>query len=122
MLPIQRFSGTVLAEVVRRQPSSPARTDFAWQVAVGPALARSTTVSLDDGVLTVRATDARWGSEVARARDVVLARLQNLLGADAVRSIRVERPSSRQKTSKVERAEDLLTDPADGGIPRRRQD
>jgi predicted nucleic acid-binding Zn ribbon protein len=122
MLPIQRFSGTVLAEVVRRQPSSPARTNFAWQVVVGPALARSTTVSLDDGVLTVRATDARWGSEVARAREVVLARLQNLLGADAVRSIRVERPSSRQKTSKFERAEDLLTDPADGGIPRRRQD
>jgi predicted nucleic acid-binding Zn ribbon protein len=122
MLPIQRFSGTVLAEVVRRQPSSPARTNFAWQVAVGPALARSTTVSLDDGVLTVRATDARWGSEVARARDVVLARLQNLLGADAVRSIRVERPASRQKTSKFERAEDLPTGPADGGIPRRRQD
>jgi predicted nucleic acid-binding Zn ribbon protein len=122
MLPIQRFSGTVLAEVVRRQPSSPARTNFAWQVAVGPALARSTTVSLDDGVLTVSAADAHWGSEVARARDVVLARLQNLLGADAVRAIRVERPSSRQKNSKFERAEDLLPGAGDGRIARRRQD
>jgi len=107
MLPIQRFSNGVLAEVVRRQPSSPARTEFAWQIAVGPALARSTTVTLDDGVLTVHATDARWSSEVSRAREVVLARLQNLLGADAVRSIRIERPPTRRQASKFERAEDF---------------
>ncbi len=63
MLPIQQLSAGVLADVIRRQPSSPARTALAWQLAVGPALARATTVALCDGVLTVqssgRALDAR---------------------------------------------------------------
>jgi predicted nucleic acid-binding Zn ribbon protein len=92
MLPIQHFSAGVIAGIVRRQPSSPARTSFAWQVAVGPALARVTTVSLaDDGVLTVHAADKRWGNEIERAREVVVERLQNILGHDQVRSLRVER-------------------------------
>jgi predicted nucleic acid-binding Zn ribbon protein len=119
VLPIQRFSTRVLADVVRRQPSSPARTAFAWQLAVGPALARSTTVTLEAGVLSVCASDPRWASEVTRAREIVLARLQNLLGPDAVRTIRVERTSGRSKTTKFERAEDLFTDPPDAQGPTR---
>jgi predicted nucleic acid-binding Zn ribbon protein len=91
MLPIQQFSGRVLTEIVRRQPSSPARTAFAWQMAVGAALARVTKVKLgDDGVLTVTAADDRWGAEIDRARDVALRRLQNILGEE-IKSVRVER-------------------------------
>jgi hypothetical protein len=90
MIPLQHFATGVLAEVIRRQPSSPARTAFAWQVAVGPALARATTVELSNGVLTVRPRDPRWGSEIERATDTILARLQHLLGASAVARIRVE--------------------------------
>jgi predicted nucleic acid-binding Zn ribbon protein len=90
MLPIHQFGASVVAEAVRRQPGSPARTTFAWQVAVGPVLARVTTVDLRDGVLIVRASDVRWTAEIARARDVVLARLQQLLGPD-VKSLSVER-------------------------------
>lgn len=122
MLPIQRFSTRVLADVVRRQPSSPARTAFAWQLAVGPALARSTTVTLEAGVLTVRATDPRWATEVTRNREIVLARLQNLLGPDAVRTIRVERTPGRSKTTKFERAEDLFAGPPDAQGPSRQND
>jgi predicted nucleic acid-binding Zn ribbon protein len=91
VIPIQRFSSGVLTEIVRRQPSSPGRTSFAWQLAVGPALARATTVALRDGVLTVRASDERWGLEIARAREVILARLQRVLGPEQVRTLRVER-------------------------------
>jgi predicted nucleic acid-binding Zn ribbon protein len=91
MLPIQQLSSGVLADILRRQPPSPARTTFAWQLAVGPALARATTVSLCDGVLRVRSPDARWAREIARATDVVLARLQNLLGQEAVRALQIER-------------------------------
>lgn len=91
MLPIQQFSAGVLAEIVRRQPASAARTKFAWQLAVGPALARVTVVELTDGVLTVRSTDQRWAIEIARARPMVLARLQQLLGPDAIQSVRIER-------------------------------
>jgi predicted nucleic acid-binding Zn ribbon protein len=87
MLPIQQVSTSVLAEILRRQRPSAARTAFAWQLAVGPALARVTTVALNDGVLTVQSSDPRWAREVARSREVVLKRLQALLGADAVRTL-----------------------------------
>jgi predicted nucleic acid-binding Zn ribbon protein len=88
---IHQLTSGVLAEIVRKQPSSPARTSFAWQLAVGPALARSTTVTLADGVVTVHASDPRWCQEITRARDVVLGRLQHLLGTETVKSIRIER-------------------------------
>ena len=73
----------VLAELIRRQPASQERTAFAWSVAVGPAIARVTTVELRDGVLAVVARDARWAKEIERARATILARLHHLLG-DAV--------------------------------------
>jgi predicted nucleic acid-binding Zn ribbon protein len=91
MYPIQRLSGDLLADVLRRQPPSAARTGLAWQIAVGPTLARVTAVSLRHGVLTVQSPDARWSGEIERARDVVLARLQHLLGPDGVRTLRIER-------------------------------
>ena len=91
MLPIQQLSSGVLAEVIRRQPSSPARTTLAWQLAVGPALARATTVALADGVLTVQSPDARWTLEITRARDIVLKRLQYFLGPECVKALHVER-------------------------------
>jgi predicted nucleic acid-binding Zn ribbon protein len=87
----------VLAEVIRRQPSTPARTALAWQIAVGPALARATTVELSEGVLTVHSADARWTLEITRARDIVLKRLQHFLGADSVTSLRIERETGRSR-------------------------
>jgi predicted nucleic acid-binding Zn ribbon protein len=95
--PIQHFSSVVLSDVIRRQPSSPARTTLAWQLAVGPALARATTVELVDGVLTVHSADARWAQEVTRARDIVLRRLQHYLGSDCVRALRVEGGENRNR-------------------------
>ena len=80
MIPVQNFSSGVLAEIVRRQPASKDRTNFAWQLAVGQALARATTVELKDGVLTVRAVDRRWIREIERARDSVVEKMQHLLG------------------------------------------
>ena len=70
----------MLAEIVRRQPASRERTVFAWSVAVGPALARATTVELRDGVLRVTAKDPRWTRELERASATILARLQVMLG------------------------------------------
>ena len=88
MIPINHFGAGVLAEIVRRQPASKERTAFAWQLAVGPALARATTVELaEGGVLTVRAGDQRWLAEVERAREVVLQKMQHLLGRDQVTRI-----------------------------------
>ena len=87
-MPLQNFATGVLGEIIRRQPPSPARTGFAWSVAVGPALARSTTATLTGAVLTVRARDPRWVKEVERARDTILKRMQDLLGRESV--VRIE--------------------------------
>ena len=88
MIPVHSFATGVIAEIVRRQPASRDRTNFAWQLAVGQALARATTVELSDGVLNVRAVDRRWIREIERARGDVLAKMQHILGADAVRTMR----------------------------------
>ncbi|HET9262152.1 MAG TPA: DUF721 domain-containing protein [Vicinamibacterales bacterium] len=92
MLSIQSFSTGIVAEILRRQPPSGARTRFAWQLAVGPALARVTMVELDQGVLTARCADPRWAPELTRARETVLKRLQELLGPDAVVRLKVVGP------------------------------
>ncbi len=88
MRSIQTFAGGVLAQVVRRQPASPGRTQFAWQLAVGPALARATSVELEGTTLAVRSTDPRWLKEIDRAKTTILPKLQQLLGEDQVTKIR----------------------------------
>jgi hypothetical protein len=90
MVPLQNFATGVLAEVIRRQPPSRERTSFAWQVAVGPALARATTVDLHDGLLTVRPRDPRWTPEIRRGAGTILQRLQLLLGATTVMRIVID--------------------------------
>jgi predicted nucleic acid-binding Zn ribbon protein len=87
MIPLQSFSSGVIAEIVRRQPASKERTNFAWQLAVGQAIARATTVNLSDGVLTVRALDRRWLQEIERARASVMQKMQHILGDDQVTRI-----------------------------------
>jgi len=89
VIPLQSFAAGVVTELVRRQPPSPARTAFAWELAVGPRLARSATVDLNRGVLTVRARNAQWAREVDRAGATILARMQHLLGATTVKRIEV---------------------------------
>jgi predicted nucleic acid-binding Zn ribbon protein len=87
MLPVQSIATGVIAEIIRRQPPSPEKTAFAWSVAVGPALARATTVELRNHNLVVMARDTRWQRELERARDTILARVQLLLGKDVVRGL-----------------------------------
>ena len=85
---IHQFASGVLGEVLRRQPASKGKTNFAWQLAVGPALARVTSVDLRDGVLFVTARDERWRVEIARAKETILTKLQQLLGAESIHQIR----------------------------------
>ena len=88
MDPIQSIAPRTIAEIIRRQPASNGKTRFAWQLVVGPALARATTVELDAGVLRVRC-DERWARELTRAQDVILPRLQQLLGAQTLERISI---------------------------------
>ncbi len=89
MIPVQSFATGVIAEVIRRQPPSPERTTFAWTIAVGPALARSASVTLSDRVLQVRPRDTRWADEIARLSPTILPRLQYLLGRESVVKIEI---------------------------------
>ena len=92
MLPIQQFSSGVLAEIIRRQPPSPERANFAWQMAVGPAIARTTTIDLVDGVILVTARDAHWARAVERGAATILPRMQHLLGAQTISALKVLTP------------------------------
>jgi len=83
MIPVHRVLPDLLGEIVRRQPLSPAKVDFAWRTAVGPAIARVSAVQLGaDGTLRVKVDDRRWEREIDRVGDVIRARLDRLLGAD----------------------------------------
>jgi hypothetical protein len=83
----QSFAPAVLAEIIRRQPDSKERTAFAWSVAVGPALARVTTVEIRNQNMIVCARDVQWARELERARETILPRLQLLLGRDTVKGL-----------------------------------
>lgn len=65
------------------------KVDFAWSAVVGPALQRVTAVRLESGILIVDAASAQWAREVRRSAQMILKRLQDLLGTDAVREMSV---------------------------------
>ena len=91
MVPVSNCVPDVVAEVLHRQPLSPAKVAFAWRTAVGPAVDRATRASLrDDGVLEVVAVDAHWKREVRRASGLLSARLARLLGEGVVKKIVVK--------------------------------
>lgn len=74
---------------MRTAPLSHGKVDFAWQVAVGAAMARASAVRLEDGVLLVEAQTAQWGAAIMRASSTILSRLHGTLGPDVVREIRL---------------------------------
>ena len=88
MVPAHKVIPAVLAEVLRKAPMCPEKVEFAWRAAVGPAIARVTTVSLDaSGVLHVTASEAHWTREVRRSAKLILARLDTMLGPGVVKKI-----------------------------------
>jgi Dna[CI] antecedent, DciA len=82
----------VLIEIVRRQPVTAAKVDFAWRTAVGPTMARAARVALDaEGTLLIEPSDAYWRHEIEQSLSTVRARLDTLLG-DAIVRIAVASP------------------------------
>ena len=87
MIRVDRVIPDVLAAVIRKAPLCPEKVSFAWQEAVGPAIARASSVRHDDqGVLHVTA-DPAWAAEIRRSSKLILARLERLLGTGVVTSI-----------------------------------
>ena len=78
------------------QPLTDAKVRFAWSLAAGPALARAATVHWADGVLYVRAKSDTWRPELLRGRKLILERIGQMIGPDAVRSIAIAESESRR--------------------------
>jgi len=78
-----------LALLLRDAPASAGKVDFAWKLAVGPAIGRATAVRLEGDVLLVDPVDERWAREIRRSAAMILSRVQALLGETAVRAIDV---------------------------------
>jgi predicted nucleic acid-binding Zn ribbon protein len=89
MRPLTHAIPGALMQLLRPAALSEGKVAFAWNAAVGPALARATAVKLEGGVLIVEASTAEWTREVSRSGRVILTRLQALLGEDTVTRIDV---------------------------------
>jgi hypothetical protein len=94
MEPVQSLMSGAVARLVRPAPLSPEKIAFAWRAAVGPAVSRATRVRLTGllGVLEVTVDDDRFGDELARSVPMILGRVQDLLGAEAVWRVELHRP------------------------------
>ena len=87
---VQGLPGAV-AELLRGAPLSAAKVEFAWKVAVGPALQRTTAVRLEGTRLLVDAASDQWAREIARSQQVILSRVQLLLGRDVVAEMEIRK-------------------------------
>ena len=75
----------VVGELIRKAPLTPEKVAFAWRMAVGPVVAKSTTVRLgSDGVLYVTAESAAWLEAVRGSVGLIRARLDVYLGDGAI--------------------------------------
>jgi len=93
MLSLHHCVPGALADLLSRQPHSPAKVAFAWRTAVGDAIARATTPTLTDtGTMRVHASDQHWRREVLRSKPLVLERLRSMLGRERVARLTVSAP------------------------------
>ena len=96
VIQVHRFMPDALAEILRKAPLTDDKIAFAWRAAVGGAMDRGTTVSLNRGVLRVRVKDPAWRREVERSEILIRARLNGLLGQGMVRAIDVAVEGARE--------------------------
>ena len=78
----------VVAEVIRKAPLTDAKVAFAWRLAVGPAVAKATSVRLgSDGTLYLNAESQAWSDSVRQSVGLIRSRLAHYLGDDAIKRI-----------------------------------
>jgi predicted nucleic acid-binding Zn ribbon protein len=87
---LDRTANQALRALLDSQPNTTAKVAFAWRMAAGAALARAGEPEWQNGVLVVRARSDAWRRELRRARPVLTGRVQELVGADVVKSIVIE--------------------------------
>ena len=87
--PLSQTIPGALLHLLQAMPLTDGKVTFAWQTAVGPALQRATSVKLEDRTLIVETTSLQWRREILRSSTVIIGRLQEFLGKDAVTRILV---------------------------------
>ena len=91
----------VVRALLRQGPLSQEKLEFAWRVAVGPALDRVTSARLSgEAEVEVTVADAGWRKEVRRSQAEILGKLRSLLGPDAVKALHVRGAVSRDSAAR----------------------
>ena len=89
-VPIGQIVDAIMQEELFARGRPVARLVQEWPRIVGPRVAAETAPSsLENGVLTVAASDGPWGAQARFLVDEIARRANETLGDDAVRSVRV---------------------------------
>jgi hypothetical protein len=83
MEPLGSLLHVVVPALVAKAPLTPEKVQFAWRVSVGSAIDRATRARLAGATLVVSG-ETQWLREVERSRDLILRRLQRILGPGVV--------------------------------------
>ncbi|MFA5907409.1 MAG: DciA family protein [Vicinamibacterales bacterium] len=88
MIQANKVMTTVVAEVLRKAPLSDEKVTLAWRLAVGPAIAKATTVRLvSDGTLHVKSDTPAWLDAVRKSNSLIHLRMGDLLGENVVKRL-----------------------------------
>ena len=78
----------VLAEVIRKGPMCDEKVTLAWRLAVGPQIAKVTTVRLvPDGTLHIKTDSQAWIDAVRKSTSLIQIRMGDLLGENLVKRL-----------------------------------
>ena len=78
----------VLAEVMRKGPMCDEKVTLAWRLAVGPQIAKVTTVRLvPDGTLHIKTDSQTWIDAVRKSTSLIQIRMGDLLGENLVKKL-----------------------------------
>jgi len=78
----------VLADVIRKAPLTDEKVQFAWRLAVGPAVDKATTVRLAaNGTLYVKAEAPAWNDAIGKSLGIIRSRLAHFLGETTINRI-----------------------------------
>jgi hypothetical protein len=101
-VPIGEIVDGLMEEDVLRRGMPVARLARAWPELVGERLARATQpVSLEGGVLTIRASDGPWGSQARYLVEQIRERADQALGGGAVTTVRIVVAGQRNRRSEA---------------------
>ncbi|HWI16394.1 MAG TPA: DUF721 domain-containing protein [Vicinamibacterales bacterium] len=88
MVPANKVMPGIVAEIIRKAPLTDEKVAFAWRLAVGPALDKSTTVRLGaDGTLYIKADSQAWIDSIRSSIGLIRSRLAHFLGDDAIKRL-----------------------------------